>query len=241
MTDELESLTSAEGAGEAEDQESSAGTEKSEKSPMIPKARFDEVNQRMKRAEEQNEELASRLEDVQAKLEQLATRSSGDQDSKLPQPPGNLSRDEQVKWYVENYSRAMLEREFGMPLQELKTLFQAIPETSRNASMLQYQRNAEAAGLDPTDKETAKYVGTLMKGGAKMEDAIAFVARALGKKPPKKVPPQLETDGVVPMMVQDNAFADTPEEAVKLASQGKTIPHRRFEDVIRRSKKLARK
>jgi hypothetical protein len=210
--------------------------EQGESQPTIPYPRFKEVNDRMKVAEAQAEEMQAQLEEIQAQ------RAAEKEERERPQkPPAGASQREQIEWYIRNTTDKWFKDQFGMEPSKAKEILSAVPEASRTANEQKWINLAGAHGLNPSDKRTQAIVLGLTQGeGLTPEDAAKAAADILRVKP-KPPPPDLEHDGLAGIATQDDAWAFSKADASRLASQGKKTPHRTVDEIFSKSKEMRKR
>lgn len=226
--EETETTTADTTSAETETTGTTAGEDKA-KEHMIPKSRFDEVNERMKAAEQKAEQLAARIEELSEKPTETG---------ELPDAPEGMTPLQKVRWYVRTFGKEMVEEELGMPLADAKIALSATRETSRDVKWRQWVDLCSKHKLDPNNKDLqATVAGLIQYQKLGDSDAVKKAAEFFGSKVTKPPSPSsAETDGVTGDMTVSDAIAWTAAEASKLAQQGKRPPQLSVEEITRRSK-----
>jgi hypothetical protein len=234
--------------GEAEAQ-ASAGTENTEQAAeakeehTIPKGRFDTVIGERNTLREENQALHDRLEalEARAKGETKATETAED----AAAPPEHLSSQEKVRWYVEHYGKAFIERELDMDLGTAKTLLRSAKPAIDDNAERKWQNICEKYSLDPKNKDLGEYalaVSRLRGDKADLDQIMTKAAPLFGGKvpekgnsKPKETPSaSVEEPGVTGTMSGNPVTFRDAKKATEAAQKGVLAEHETIEQIIER-------
>ncbi len=195
---------------------------------MIPKSRLDEVLGKERDATARVAELEAEKQTALDEAEAKATAASGEE-----QPPDNLDERQRVRWFVEQDSKAMLERELGMDLTSAKAILSGSVNTNRNDAMRLWREHCDVAKLDPENEDVQVMVGGLTKMGVPLKEAFAKVSK-MNTAPPAKVEPTatVETAGVTGVQTTSPHYSNSRKEAAAMAAKGERATQLSSQELI---------
>ena len=218
-------------------QEGAAGTH------QVPYSRFKQVNEEKKDLRVQNAELQQRLSALEQRASSTNTSTTSATDSlQLPEPPSNLDEKQRVAWYINTVGKSMIERELGMPVDQVKTLLSTVPAASKEAGRAEWANLCQNHGLDPTDERVVEMgIGFIKGNGMEPEDALKRIKSILGTKPAGEgtsvTPQETETSGVNGSMTAESILTWNKRDAADAAAKGQASKHLTIEEIIEAKKK----
>jgi len=193
-----------------------------EEERKIPYVRFNKVVRERNEAREREAEKDRRI----AELEARNGDTSDDDDS------ANDSR-AQARKMIEEDARAMIEREFGMPISEVKQRIAATDNYGQDYAERQWTEKCAKAGLDPHNEDMQAFVGGLVNyQKVTLDVALERAAKTFGQS--KKTTPtaSVENGGVAGTMTKsDQVFWDR-KSASEAAKKGIKAPMIDIMDII---------
>jgi len=206
------------------------------------KARFDEINTRMKQAEERANKYEARAEKLEGQLEAALETKATESAEPLKPPPG-MSQDQQVEWLIENTTAKWFKREFGMSPADAREALKSLPAASENAQRARWESMCEKAGIDPNDRKVMRYArGIGAEDGATLESIVKECAVVFGKQPEKKRKTlnQMEVGSETAEMIAEDELPFTKREATKAAREGRKAPHLDAAEILDRASRAKR-
>jgi hypothetical protein len=229
--------TSASPAGQQTTQDQGTGTAAPQQgggeSATVPSFRLREEAQKRRDAEAR----VKALEDELAKRPAGQDRQNGhtSEPATADEPPATLNPRERARWIVEQDARKLLEREFGMPLQDLKTLIATTKTTAEDYAQRTWRQGCERHRLDHENREVQEMVAGLVKGaGLKLEDAFARAGKLYGKTDAGQAAgASVETSSQTGTMSRERVVPRDRQHAQELAEKGITIEQQSSHELIR--------
>jgi hypothetical protein len=217
---EAENVTSASPAEGGSEETSSAETETTERSPHVPRERFDQVLQRAKEAEEGLQTLTGRLQKLEESVAKPTTSTTAK--SGLPEPPAGLSEREMVEWYVRTGAEQLITEKLGMPLDQVANTLKSSRTTQQQVADQQWSTLCSQHGLNPKDANLQALVQGLVQGSSKLsiEKAMAEAKKVFSTKPSNVDAASVEDRGVSGVMTAGKKVSWTAKEAAEMAKRG---------------------
>jgi hypothetical protein len=205
---------------------------------MIPKSRLDEVIGQRNDARAEITAMTERLAALEAKATEAQAAPVA---AAADEPPEGLTSREQIRWYVENDAKSLMEKELGMSLDKARALLGTTTTTAKAHAESVWNASCAASGLDPANAEVQELVAGLVKGaGVDFEDAIGRVAK-LYSVTPRTETATPEVPGQTGAMAASSSLPSNTLEAMEMARKGVRAPMASSQDIIRRSIEAARK
>lgn len=217
--------------------DASAGTENTDspepKEHMIPKSRLDEVIGKQRAAEEERDAL-------QVKVAGYEKPDPPTPSATEDMAPDHLEERDRIRWFIENDSRKMIEKQLGMKLEDAKTLLSTSRVTAESDANRRWKEGCDSRSLDPKSKDVQEMVLGLTKIGVKVDEAFDRVAK-LGvgtvskSNEPSTPSASVEDTGVTGVMTKKEVYATNAREAVDLASKGIRARQKSSQEIIEES------
>ena len=209
-------------AEETPEQETSAETENTETAPdpaeeenRIPYARFSKVVQERNAAREENERL-----------------KAGTTEEPVPAAEDDDAR-AQARVMIEADAKAMFEREFGMPMAEVKSRIAASDNYSQDYVERKWAESCKPHGLDPSDADLQSFVsGMVRHQDVDLDAALKKAEKYFGKTAKSTPSASVEEGGVSGTMTKSDAVFWDKRSASEAAKKGIKSPHVDIMDIL---------
>lgn len=233
MAEEVGSESAAE-QEQQEQQESAQETDSGDAAkaePSKPEHRSKtSATARIKELVDQRNALRSELEEVRAKMQQ--------QGEKQQQPAESADDDdvqEQARMLIEKHAKALLERELGMPLSQVKSALSATDTYGSDYAARQWQALCQEHDLDPQSEDVQAMVAGLAQGGMDLDKAVERASRVFGNRKASERTAGVVEKGVSGSMTKGDAVFWDTRSAVEAAQKGVRAKHIGMDEIIRRS------
>lgn len=193
-----------------------------EEERKIPYVRFNKVVRERNEARETLAEKDRRIAELEAGMSDTSEDVDTADDSRA-----------QARKMIEEDARAMLEREFGMPISEVKQRIAATDNYGQDYVERQWADKCSTAGVDPKDEDVQAFVGGLVNyQNVSLETALERASKRFGKTTKATPTASVEDGGVAGTMTKsDQVFWDR-KTASEAAKKGIRSPHIDMMDII---------
>jgi hypothetical protein len=187
----------------------------------IPYVRFNKVVRERNEAREREAEKDRQIAELRAELNGGAETVDAADDTRA-----------QARKMIEEDSRALLEREFGMSLSEIKSRIAATDNYGQDYVERKWADQCSQHKLDPADKDIQAFVGGLVNyEGIGISDALKRAAKRFAPQG-RKDTASVEEVGVAGTMTRSDQVVWDAKSAADLAKKGIRSPDVGIMDII---------